>query len=604
MIFASNVSYWLSMRLLGTASVLASSLAVLVSGTEAEACGGTFCDAGPNLDVVDQAAETVVFVRDGAYVEAHIQIAIDPNTDAQKFAWLLPMPAVPEFQVGSQPLFDALLQGTRPSHGTNGPYCGSGDEGGSFIQSPDGGGVNKEPEAQTTSVGAFEVTVLQGGTVDGVMQWLGDNGYEQDADAAPILDSYLADGHVLVAFRLLPSADVGEVHPIVLRYLGDEPCVPLRLTAIAAQENMAVRVFMLGDERWAPLNYQHVVPNPLRFRWSYSGPEYADVITQAVDAAEGGHGFVTEYAGDAALVDDSALWAATWDADAFVAAAAIDVVQLLNDQQLANCTRNGPCFVGHPVVVGMLRKYLPAPADVAENDFYRCLSCYADQTDFPLWDGPAFANEMRDRVIAPGLHAKDLLGAWPYLTRMFTTISPHEMTLDPTFQPAPDLRDVGNVSVATVECVECEADLDAIATLADGRQIYLDDATWPAFDAGMPYAERIEEIPPKGAPIVVVDNRPLIDEALDAWNGAHECMPPDGTADTGTGGPGGTGGSEGPGIPGDDTGTSGGTQGSDGIAESADTLGRGCSCDAGAPVDPRGGFAALMLLALRRRRRA
>src|SRR5690242_16283340 len=67
----------------------------------AEACGGTFCDGGPMNATVDQAAETVLFVQDGAYIEAHVQIVIDPNTDASKFAWVLPMPSTPDVSVGS-----------------------------------------------------------------------------------------------------------------------------------------------------------------------------------------------------------------------------------------------------------------------------------------------------------------------------------------------------------------------------------------------------------------------------------------------------------------------------------------------------------------------
>ena len=43
-------------------------------------------------------------------------------------------------------------------------------------------------------MGAFEVFVLDGGTVDGVMQWLGDNGFQQDPAAEPILGEYLAEG--------------------------------------------------------------------------------------------------------------------------------------------------------------------------------------------------------------------------------------------------------------------------------------------------------------------------------------------------------------------------------------------------------------------------
>ncbi|HET6585635.1 MAG TPA: DUF2330 domain-containing protein, partial [Nannocystaceae bacterium] len=327
-------------------------LGLLASPRPAEACGGTFCDGGGmNPSSVAQAYETVLFVQDGPYVEAHIQIAIDPNTKAQKFAWVLPMPAAPEFSVGSQPLFDALLRDTSPTYSTSGDYCGGLDEGDAgFIQSPDGGAASRDPEIiDTDIVGAFEVTVLQGGTVDGVMTWLGDNGYTQDPAAGPILGDYIDKGNVLVAFKLAPSATTAEVHPVVLRYLGTEPCVPLRLTAIAAAPDMGVRAFLLGEERWAPMNWRHVVPNPVKIPWTGDSGAYADAIARAVDEAPEGRGFVTEYAGPADGVNLGGLYDASWDASVFETAMPVDVVDLLNAQGLAMCDADlGPCIVPYP----------------------------------------------------------------------------------------------------------------------------------------------------------------------------------------------------------------------------------------------------------------
>ncbi len=40
----------------------------------AHACGGTFCDSGPQAMPVDQTGENILFVMDGTTVEAHVQI--------------------------------------------------------------------------------------------------------------------------------------------------------------------------------------------------------------------------------------------------------------------------------------------------------------------------------------------------------------------------------------------------------------------------------------------------------------------------------------------------------------------------------------------------
>src|SRR5688500_5270700 len=98
------------MRPLVCLPALAALVAAFARPTPADACGGTFCDnGGPRPMPVDQTGENIVFVVDEGYVEAHIQIQYDPNTEAAQFAWLVPVMGTPEFSVGSQQLVLDLL---------------------------------------------------------------------------------------------------------------------------------------------------------------------------------------------------------------------------------------------------------------------------------------------------------------------------------------------------------------------------------------------------------------------------------------------------------------------------------------------------------------
>src|SRR5206468_10484858 len=119
----------------------------------------------------------------------------------------------------------------------------------------------------TESVGAFDVTVLQAANADEVSAWLATNGFLNAPEAPSLLQDYIDRGHVFVAVKLQPGAGVNEIHPLVIRYQGNEPCIPLKLTRVAATQDMGVRAFFLGDRRVVPVSYKEVTLNPARLDW-------------------------------------------------------------------------------------------------------------------------------------------------------------------------------------------------------------------------------------------------------------------------------------------------------------------------------------------------
>jgi MYXO-CTERM domain-containing protein len=265
------------------------------------------------------------------------------------------------------------------------------------------------------------------------------------------------------------------------------------------------------------------------------------------------------------------------------------------------------CSSSHPLVLPLLRDFIPAPASLVISDggtaitnraviegyIYDCPSCYLSQIDLSTWSSEKFAQALNDRIVAPSRHADSLLATWPYLTRMFTTLSPAEMTEDPEFQAMPGLPPVA-LPARGVRRITCAG--KSGMGLPDGRSVALTPASaWPGFTANMPWAEDIEELPGR---IVFVDNTQLIDDLLKEWN-ASQGWPPAGTGGTGgvggggpggagTGGIGGVGGAEGGGMAGSrSTGGVGGGAGSAGAGAldgGGDGVGsaRGCNCTVGA----------------------
>ena len=513
-------------------------LALALAPTPARACGGTFCDSGPVVMPVDQSGENILFWIDHSgnepHTEAHIQIQYEG--DAENFGWIIPVQQVPEVLVGNQALFDNLLAATVPTFTVTSVAEGScnngepvglcsgfaskeeidladevgGDEG--F----DGGDTGGPEILDRGFAGAFEYVVLTGDSVQEIVDWLDMAGYAQDDEAPPILQEYLDDGFVFVAVKLRGGVEVDEIHPLAIRYPGVEPCIPIKLTRIAAVDDMAIRAFFLGENQAAPQNWPLVVLNQVAFDWANSGSNYLSVVSLAIDEA-GGRAFTTEYAGSDDVVSTSGVDSPAWDPSVFETIAAVDVVDELESQGLGRlCDQfSDVCAWQHPQVEPLLNKYLPVPDGMDPYVFWGCLSCYEGLIDPVAWSGAGFAADFAERISTPGQHALDMLGSSTYLTRLLTLISPHEMIEDPLFHENDALPSVDPQHTAT-RTLACEGN-DWI-DLRGGQQVALTDAGLYPNIAGMPNAKLIEQVPAMGPPQVMTDNSETIDKLLAGWN--------------------------------------------------------------------------------------
>jgi hypothetical protein len=542
----TRVENWIMRRLLACRGAAALAFMFAFGAVEpAQACGGFFCDSpggGQPPMPVDQTGETIVFAFDGENVEAHIQIQY--AGDPERFAWLIPLQTTPEITVGSAQLFLNLLNSTvprvsltqsfeacfSPSSESTGLGCASsinqdsapaagfsGDRAGGSS----GGGVVPPLIQLRKSVGAFEVNILSGSSA-AVEQWLVANNFLPDDEAPRIVDEYASRGYVFAAIKLSAGAGLDELHPLVVRYRGTEPCVPLKLTAIAAKEDMAVRAFFLGQQRAVPIgDYRHVTLNLARLDWFNQDSKYTALVTNAVDSAGAdGHAFVTEFAGPSAIVP-SGLRAPQWNAGAFTTRRAVDVVGELQRQALLNCASVAACDSPHPQVIPLLRNHLPAPSGIPESEFWSNMSRYLDRFDPDAFDGAAFASDFEARIIEPAEHGDELLAKSSYVTRLFTTISPHEMTADPAFAELPQNHGLGDVSPGMTATDRTTCNAKPVLTLPDGREAAHDSATPPAFGNAMPWAERVDEFTAEGARIPIVDNGAAIDRELLTWNSSQ-----------------------------------------------------------------------------------
>ncbi|MCU0654848.1 MAG: DUF2330 domain-containing protein [Polyangiaceae bacterium] len=552
--------------LLAAASLLLAS-PLLVPST-AEACGGVFCDIPPPDQPpmpVDQSGENVLFVVKDNRVEAHVNIQYVGNP--ARFAWVVPMPKKPTITAGSQRLFDNLLQATVPtfdvdsrgatncrsqSFDNDSVGCGSStsDEASAspdFAPTRDGlpgqGGASSGPNViARASVGSYETVTLDGGTAEELAAWLKNNNYLMPDTTTAFLKDYLEQKYVFVAVKLTAGADLNEIHPLVFTYEGDQPCVPLKLTAVAALQNMGVRTFFLGKDRFAPKNYKHVVVNDLLFDWTAasggvsnnffpnpgttSSPtrqiNYNEIITKAVDSPlANGRAFVTEYAGTSGVVARG-IADFRWSSKPFRTANPTAAIQLLKEQELLDCDSISACTSPSPLLFPLLAQLLPPPPGKTQSQYYS--DPEGSSGYIPAgWSGDFFANELDERIILPARHADKILAENQFLTRMFTTISPNEMTEDPEFVRTK------NEGVSQNRSAILQRQCDNTQTMIVGaNEVHLanDASQWPALPAAMPAALRVEEFNDQGERIELRDNSAEIQAQLAAFNGARNWPPP------------------------------------------------------------------------------
>ncbi|WP_375765084.1 DUF2330 domain-containing protein [Archangium gephyra] len=484
----------------------------LLSAPRAEACGGFFCSQTP----IDQAGERIVFGVSGNSVEAHIQIQYQGA--AEKFAWVVPVQTKPtSLSLGSAQLFTYLDQVTQPRFQLQwepscqplfpGPiFSPPMEDGAPGSAGGDGGVVVVARE----DVGPYDAATLTADDAVALREWLTTNGYDIPEAAGEALAPYVGNGYYFVALKLQQDKDVGDLRPIVLKFEGTRPCVPIRLTAIAARPDMPIISYVLADKRAIPLNYRHVLINPTRVDWIGGGRNYPAVATAAVDEA-GGRAFLTEYAGSAtAFAQNFAQsFGRNYDTAALSAIAhPVDFTQQMLYQG----------FLGDTAVQGLLRKYIPMPASlvsrVPESQFYNFMWSYRSDIDAdpgrPAFDAQGFAQELETQVVQPLQGAISLLNAHPYLTRLYTTMSAQEMTVDPDFDFNSDAPDVSNVFTAKARFQTCQEDLskrEVRIELPDGR-FFITKFNQPINQG--PSAERVEQYSDVGAPTVIQDNSPVI----------------------------------------------------------------------------------------------
>lgn len=281
-------------------------------------------------------------------------------------------------------------------------------------------------------VGPYDTVTLQADSVEQLMQWLVDNEYDIPADAA-------------VALKLAKGSETGDLAPLGFRYAGTVPAVPIQLTSVAAAPDLRLEVTVFGERRAVPASYLHVVINDVAIDWFAGAINYPEVISRAADEA-GGHAFATDFAGPSEVLLPS-LVVPRIDFDR-LATAATPGEWILGVQ--------GSGLSGSPDVLLAFEEAVPVDPAFDAQSVYNCPSCFDGQDWYAgeSWSAVAANQVLLERVIEPRIAVAELVERYPYATRMTSSISASERTVDPTFVFTDGMGDVQLLREATLvfEC--------------------------------------------------------------------------------------------------------------------------------------------------------
>ncbi len=368
---------------------------------------------------VNQQSEVIIFeVEQGnpillepATVTAHVMIKY--AGDPAQFAWLVPVPNVPDLELSEAGVFGWLDSETTPGVGARNvdlcppqqyrcevhppPFCPSPNMGapnagglpatptdpgisdGDFAASDPGGGAPPDVMVfKREQIGSYDTVVFGAGDAQGTIDWLNDEGFIVNDTMTPFMQPYLDAGMVFVASKLVPGADVDEIRPLKMRYIGTDPMVPLQLTAVAAEPHLTVTSFIFGNGLYEPVGHP-MVEIPIDEITTFANRNNYPMLLSRVADEAGGDGFVREYAG-------------------------APPVYQLDDP-------NGCCSAGFDLCF------------VEQNGVCEC-----PNTDIDAVDCAA------DEELTRTLDLIDQLStSYTSLTRLTLRISPEEMTFDPVF---------------------------------------------------------------------------------------------------------------------------------------------------------------------------
>jgi len=238
------------------AATLALNLALAAAAVPARADGGMFPPWGYELYETEQIA---VISHDAANARETLRVLPGFRSEASDFAWIVPVPALPQVAVEDVELFRQAGELTRPVWRSRDETWGCSESVAYDGALDDGNGVDIIDDRivgiyRTLVLGADDATAL----ADSLTAW----GYlheGNEAAATAVFEGYVARSWYFVAMKIDPEALedwqmeggywYGRLAPVRLDFAADAPVYPLAISALSAAPSSEVILYTIADAR-------------------------------------------------------------------------------------------------------------------------------------------------------------------------------------------------------------------------------------------------------------------------------------------------------------------------------------------------------------------
>ncbi|MFD6973675.1 DUF2330 domain-containing protein [Streptomyces sp. NPDC059949] len=237
-------------------ALLATQVGSLIS--PAYACGcGAMVPGGQSRIGVDR--ETSVVRWDGRTEQIVMRFTV--GGDAQRAAWIMPVPGRATVELGDGNMFGELSEMTRPERRTrsyfwprNGDWPFSSKAGDSAGAAP-----GRTPSAVGVvgreQLGDFDVARLTATDPQALKNWLESNGFTLPDRLAAEVKPYVDQKWEYVAVRLAPRQEGkvlrGDLDPLKIRFESERLVYPMRLSRMA-KTPQSLGLYVLADHRMEP----------------------------------------------------------------------------------------------------------------------------------------------------------------------------------------------------------------------------------------------------------------------------------------------------------------------------------------------------------------